>query len=180
MTGRSASKMAGPGEGAGGGGTVAYVLFSGKILSMPGWMQSNVRSIVVTKEDGNVEIMSRDCSTAGSRGNLLADVCAAEVPREASPRPSAPVMCPRPKFGPVTYGPVAAAENASGAACLEFRPDTQGSLPPPPPPPEAEGGGKSRRRKKSRAVHVCPRGLPPRVYMSITGWACMVVARKRL
>ena len=55
----------------GGGGVVAYVSFQGKIMLMPGWMKSAVRSIVVTKADGAVEVISRESTQPGVGANLL-------------------------------------------------------------------------------------------------------------
>ena len=187
MTERSTNKIPGPAMGSESGGAVAYVSFEGKIMAMPGWRHSTVRSIVVTKADGDVEVMSRDCSTAGERANFLVEALDADVtpllphdlaavaPSTSTSRPGAS-MLPRPKSGPERGG-------ASGAArwvVWPGRPGSPGSpgaswsasgaepppppVEPPPPDPEPPAGGRGGRRQKRLKVHACPPGLPYRVY----------------
>ena len=111
MAERSPNKIAGPAMGSEGGGAIAYVSFQGKIMAMPGWLHSSVRSIIVTKADGNVELLSRDCSTAGERANFLVEALELDVSPGATVVPSSATsptsrpgvsMLPRSKAGPGT------------------------------------------------------------------------------
>ena len=69
---------------------VAYVSFQGKIMLMPGWKKSTVRSIVVTKADGAVEVISRESTQPGDGANLLGMLDQVDEGSDASVVPSPP------------------------------------------------------------------------------------------
>ena len=70
---------------------VAYVSLEGKIMLMPGWLKSTVRSIAVTKADGSVESLSRESTQPGVGANLVGVGGEVDEGSEASvvPSPSA-------------------------------------------------------------------------------------------
>ena len=93
---------------------VAYVSFQGKIMLMPGWKKSAVRSIVVTKADGAVEVVSRECTQPGVGANLLgvcgeddegSDARVVPSPVASSLGHALPEAAPRSEVSPVSWGP---------------------------------------------------------------------------
>ena len=151
------------------GGAVAYVSFEGKIILMPGWKHSTVRSIVVTKSDGAVEVITRDSSQPGDRANLLGLLEQVGEGSDASVVPSPPVsrVAPFPRAVAPPYrgpprpprwpppplsSPSGAVGSASGSAPHFV--SAAGGL----------GGFGRRRKRRALAVEVCPQGLPQSVY----------------
>ena len=120
---------------------VAYVSFQGKIMLMPGWMKSTVRSIVVTKADGAVELISRESTQPGDEANLLGLLDQVDEGSDASVVPSPPAsrlapfpreVAPRPPGWPPSGSSPSVAPDVG-----EGSPVSRGPRPPGCPPPGA-------------------------------------------
>ena len=133
---------------------VAYVSLEGKIMLMPGWLKSTVRSIVVTKGDGSVEVISRESTQPGVGANLVGVGDEVDEGSEASvvPSPSAsrlehsasevaprayvlqhPGSARRPGWRRLVVAPPCAPDVGKGPAVFSGPRPARCSGPPPPP-----------------------------------------------
>ena len=132
------------------GEIVAYVRRDGRILSMPGWRSGEVRSIVVVRVDGIVEILGGHSRPGSTLEDLLGEPDPPkrepDLPKRESDSPGSPCFAAPPglELPPVPPFPVGFALSTSGL--------------------EAAGSGGKRRKRRVLAGLQAPPGVPRAVF----------------